>query len=161
MEQGQIIVIGIVLFYFLPAIISIFRQLQNSNTICLLNLLLGWTIIGWVCAFIAALSSKTRVQKKQEEAKEQEDRRIYTETTSTLAEMSKILQGVHALEGENKHTFKKGGIHYGSIENVNTENLVFKEREPLTHSTILKTSYIDLKEKEEQIKNQNKNREGI
>ena len=36
------------LFYFLPAIIAFIRRHHNALPIFLLNLLLGWTMIGWV-----------------------------------------------------------------------------------------------------------------
>jgi len=62
MEQGQIIVMLIVVFYFVPAIISILRKCQNSNTICLLTLLLGWTGIVWIIALIMSMVCQT-IQK--------------------------------------------------------------------------------------------------
>ena len=42
-------------FYFLPAIIG--RNKRNAGAILLLNLLLGWTIIGWICALVWACTS--------------------------------------------------------------------------------------------------------
>jgi hypothetical protein len=41
--------------YFLPTIIG--RRKHNSTSIFLLNLLLGWTFIGWIVALIWALSN--------------------------------------------------------------------------------------------------------
>lgn len=38
--------------YFLPAWNANRRNKKNTNAIALLNLLLGWTIIGWVVALI-------------------------------------------------------------------------------------------------------------
>jgi len=43
--------------YFLPTIIAILRQKTNTGSIFALNLLLGWSLIGWVVALIWALSS--------------------------------------------------------------------------------------------------------
>lgn len=40
--------------YFLPALISAGRKSQRQSLIALLNLLTGWTVIGWVAAFIWA-----------------------------------------------------------------------------------------------------------
>lgn len=51
-------VIGIILavaFYFLPSIIG--GSKRNANAIFTLNLLLGWSIIGWVVALIWAISN--------------------------------------------------------------------------------------------------------
>jgi len=38
--------------YFLPAIVG--RKKRNYNAILILNLLLGWTLIGWVIALVWA-----------------------------------------------------------------------------------------------------------
>lgn len=43
--------------YFLPAIIAAARQTHNATAILLLNLFLGWTIIGWVIALVMAITS--------------------------------------------------------------------------------------------------------
>jgi hypothetical protein len=44
-------------FYFLPAIIAAARHTHNSAGIVLLNIFLGWTLIGWVVALLLALFS--------------------------------------------------------------------------------------------------------
>jgi len=44
-------------FYFLPAIIAAVRHTHNSTGIFLLNLFLGWTVIGWFVALLMALCS--------------------------------------------------------------------------------------------------------
>jgi len=43
------------LLYFLPAIIG--RNKTDGTGIFLLNLLLGWTLVGWVVAFLWACAS--------------------------------------------------------------------------------------------------------
>jgi Superinfection immunity protein/Short C-terminal domain len=43
--------------YFLPTIIAILRRKRNAGGIFFLNLILGWTLIGWVCALVWSLSS--------------------------------------------------------------------------------------------------------
>jgi hypothetical protein len=40
--------------YFLPTIIAMIRSKRDTLAIFLLNLFLGWTIIGWVVAVIWA-----------------------------------------------------------------------------------------------------------
>lgn len=45
--------------YFLPTIVCINRRHLNSNAISILNLLLGWTLIGWVVAIIWAMTAST------------------------------------------------------------------------------------------------------
>ncbi|MBG8556154.1 superinfection immunity protein [Hymenobacter guriensis] len=57
---GAAIAFGI---YFLPAIIG--RNHRQSGSIALLNLLLGWTIIGWIAALIWSVSTPTPVIVQQ------------------------------------------------------------------------------------------------
>jgi hypothetical protein len=60
-EAGQgigaiiFILIGIVL-YFLPSIVAWNNKKKNFAAICVLNLLLGWTIIGWVASLVWAVT---------------------------------------------------------------------------------------------------------
>lgn len=46
--------ITLVIIYFLPTIIG--RNKENSTSILMLNLFLGWTFIGWVVALVWATS---------------------------------------------------------------------------------------------------------
>ena len=41
-----------ILLYFLPSIIAVIRHHRNALPIFLLNLFLGWTLIGWIAAII-------------------------------------------------------------------------------------------------------------
>jgi Superinfection immunity protein len=43
--------------YFLPAIIAAARHTHNATGILLLNLFLGWTMVGWFVALVMAFSS--------------------------------------------------------------------------------------------------------
>jgi hypothetical protein len=43
--------------YFLPAIIAAARHTHNATGILLLNLFLGWTMIGWFVALLMAIFS--------------------------------------------------------------------------------------------------------
>ena len=58
------ILIGFILFaYFVPSIIAMMRHHDNTVAIFFLNLLLGWSVIGWICAFIWSLTSRARPQQ--------------------------------------------------------------------------------------------------
>ena len=46
------------LMYFLPAIIG--RDKSDAGLIFLVNLFLGWTVIGWIVAFIWACAADAR-----------------------------------------------------------------------------------------------------
>ncbi len=46
--------------YFLPAIIAAARHTHNSVGILLLNIFLGWTVVGWFVALLMAMFSMPR-----------------------------------------------------------------------------------------------------
>lgn len=46
--------------YFLPAIVASLREHHNAPAIWILNLLLGWTFVGWAVSLVWAV---TKVQK--------------------------------------------------------------------------------------------------
>jgi hypothetical protein len=53
-----LIVIGF--FYFLPALVASHRKNPNATAIFVLNLLLGWSVIGWVIALVWAFTGENR-----------------------------------------------------------------------------------------------------
>ena len=48
------------LLYFLPTVIALARGHHNGFAIFLTNLLLGWTLIGWVIALIWSVTASER-----------------------------------------------------------------------------------------------------
>ncbi|MFU5561724.1 superinfection immunity protein [Pseudomonas aeruginosa] len=60
---GFVLLIGGVVLYFLPAIIAENRKHHNKGAITVLNVLLGWTLVGWVAALVWAASA-TRVSER-------------------------------------------------------------------------------------------------
>ena len=46
--------------YFLPTVIAMFRAKRNTFAIFVLNLLLGWTAIGWVVALVWSVTHEDR-----------------------------------------------------------------------------------------------------
>ena len=59
-----IIILGIV-FYFLPSILAGARKHKNTLLIFILNLLFGWTAIGWlVCLIWAFVDTNGETAKK-------------------------------------------------------------------------------------------------
>lgn len=51
-----LIIIGL-FFYFLPTTITCSKHKKNSVAICALNVLPGWTFIGWVAALVWSLTN--------------------------------------------------------------------------------------------------------
>jgi len=47
-----LLVVLIFTVYFLPTLIAFLRQHKNKLAIFLLNLLLGWTVLGWVVSLV-------------------------------------------------------------------------------------------------------------
>lgn len=62
-----ILVLILLLLYFLPTFVACSRHHTNALAIFILNLFLGYTLIGWVVALIWAVYNKdtTRVKKRK------------------------------------------------------------------------------------------------
>jgi hypothetical protein len=43
--------------YFLPSIVAVARNKRDTSAILLLNLFLGWSVIGWIVALIWAVKT--------------------------------------------------------------------------------------------------------
>ena len=50
--------IFILFFYPLPSLIAATRTAEHSVSILLINLLFGWTVLGWIAALIWAVIEK-------------------------------------------------------------------------------------------------------
>jgi hypothetical protein len=50
------VLIAIIITYFFPAIVPVARRKRNWGAILALNLLAGWTFVGWVAALVWALT---------------------------------------------------------------------------------------------------------
>lgn len=53
-----IFLIIILLIYFLPFVVACCNKKRNGCAIFVLNLLLGWTFVGWVVALVWALTKE-------------------------------------------------------------------------------------------------------
>lgn len=70
--EGVAILGGLTL-YLIPSIVADARNSQDAQAITLFNVLLGWTVIGWVAAFMwarrpAAEKHLTRLVKRTQRA---------------------------------------------------------------------------------------------
>lgn len=54
------VLVLVALLHFLPTIIAMLRGHHNAFAIFLTNLLLGWTVIGWIIAFIWSFTASER-----------------------------------------------------------------------------------------------------
>lgn len=48
--------------YLIPTLIALLRRHRAPAAIFATNVLLGWTVLGWVIAFIWSLNSNTRAK---------------------------------------------------------------------------------------------------
>jgi hypothetical protein len=73
-EAGGLVLILIgIACYLLPTIIATVRGKANgTNGVFVVNLLLGWTVVGWFVSFIWACSGATNGDKRLEERKHRE-----------------------------------------------------------------------------------------
>lgn len=53
---GAIMLLGLLGVYFLPSFIAVNNKKRNAGAIFALNLLLGWTFLGWVLALVWSLT---------------------------------------------------------------------------------------------------------
>ena len=50
--------------YFLPTIIALAHRKKRKNSVFLVNLLFGWTLLGWVVAYVMQDYSDTEPSRK-------------------------------------------------------------------------------------------------
>ena len=53
----------VAIIYFLPALVAYQRHTRNRSQVTVLNILLGWTVLGWVIAYVMAYSPDIEVKK--------------------------------------------------------------------------------------------------
>lgn len=59
---GIVLLIAGFIVYFVPTIVAMMADRQNTGAICLLNIFLGWTLIGWVGALVWASTKAPRTK---------------------------------------------------------------------------------------------------
>ncbi|MFJ4854791.1 MULTISPECIES: superinfection immunity protein [unclassified Streptomyces] len=52
-----LLIVLIVVAYFVPTVVAFARGVSNSGSVFVLNLFLGWTVVGWVVALAMAVRS--------------------------------------------------------------------------------------------------------
>lgn len=53
------LIAGVSLFYFMPSFIAKLRKHPNFSGILIVNLLIGWTGIGWIIALVMACTNNS------------------------------------------------------------------------------------------------------
>ena len=60
---GAIMVIILVALYFTPTVVAAIRRVPNIGSVIVINLFLGWSIIGWIVALAMAARSTPPAQQ--------------------------------------------------------------------------------------------------
>jgi hypothetical protein len=63
--EGTVLTIIFLSMYFLPALVAWKRSHKNASAIGVLNLFLGWTMIGWVGSLVWAFTNNTTTKRDQ------------------------------------------------------------------------------------------------
>jgi hypothetical protein len=56
-RPGFVNVTALIILYFLPTIIAGLRRSTMTVWVALIDLLLGWTVVGWIVALVMAIAS--------------------------------------------------------------------------------------------------------
>ena len=107
-----IIAIATIVIYVAPSIIALKRKIRNKEILVVLNLILGWTLAGWVGCLIWSLVEQKNNSKKLEEDKytkiirlqELKDKGALTEE-EFINEKEKILEENKSFKINNGTTF--------------------------------------------------------
>lgn len=79
---------AIIIGYFLPTIIALLRSKKNKGSIIVVNVFLGWSIIGWVVALAWACGSddKHTVHIAKESTSEELERLVRLKEKNVITE---------------------------------------------------------------------------
>lgn len=64
---GLFMLLVLLIGYFLPGLVASMRGHSNQNMIAVLNLFLGWTVIGWFVLLILAFVGESKAQRETRE----------------------------------------------------------------------------------------------
>lgn len=57
------------IIYILPTLIILIRKADNKRNIILINIFLGWTLVGWLYALVKAFTKETEKQRIEDMSK--------------------------------------------------------------------------------------------
>jgi hypothetical protein len=77
--DSNVLAIALIALYFLPAMIAVSRRAKRKAGIIILNVSLGWTVLGWIGALIWAVSDNTLPQESSDPAAPRSNRPAMSE----------------------------------------------------------------------------------
>jgi Superinfection immunity protein len=82
-----------VLVYFLPAFVGFYRKHHRALAIFAVNLLLGWTVLGWILALVWAATPASVLRNRR-------DRRVMLNMRAMMMSLQKILFPENPVTGQ-------------------------------------------------------------
>jgi len=61
--SGGFALLFLLALYFIPAVVAVKRNHKNAKAIIALDLLLGWTALGWIAALVWSLTNNVDESK--------------------------------------------------------------------------------------------------
>ncbi len=116
--SGTLFLLIICIFiYFVPSIVAYQRKKRDLTPILLINIFLGWTLIGWVVAIIWAVSSEKKITDREKMLQlQEENNRLLNE----IAQQNKLFQS------------QSKNVNSGDSEDLLEKNLSTLETKPRT-----------------------------
>jgi hypothetical protein len=65
---GPLMIAAIIASYLAPTVIAVFRRAPGARSAAVLNILFGWTVLGWVVALVLALDGGADVSPAADRA---------------------------------------------------------------------------------------------
>jgi T4 superinfection immunity protein len=59
-RPGFVNLTALIVLYFLPTLIAALRRSTMTGWVALINLLAGWTVVGWLVALVMAIASSRK-----------------------------------------------------------------------------------------------------
>ena len=70
--EGLLQLAVLIAIYMIPALVARKRGHENALAITALNILAGWTLVGWIAAFVWACTGPNRRRERREASLEEE-----------------------------------------------------------------------------------------
>ena len=135
-SDGALIIFAIfsLIIYFLPSIVANYREIEKQAGVFVVNLFLGWTLIGWVVALTWAVSGEKPKKPDDKTAIADKNRPNISETSKLVRAINEgdINMAKEALDaGANPYAKNKSGLSILSLakEKGRTEIVELLENE--------------------------------
>jgi hypothetical protein len=70
-----VLLLPMVVIYFFPAIVAGVRRVRNFWWITAINIVLGWTVLGWIVALVLAIGEESKIVRTRVRRRRRRHRR--------------------------------------------------------------------------------------